>query len=273
MPSTATTRTVTGLTNGTAYTFRAAAVNGIGTGAYSTASAAVTPVAGDAYWSDTVLLLRGDGNLTDSSTYGRTVTAYGSAAANGEAKFGSAALSFSGSSSDYMTLPESTDFDFGTGGFTLETWLRLTSYPAAQTGGFFGSTIATRFAYTGSSFAGWQWRLDGTSSSFTSMLFETGAGNIVSASWSPSLNQWYHVAVCRASGSIRLFVDGTQIGSTASNSDNITQATPQPVWIGRLNHTGGWFFTLAGQLDDLRITKASRYTANFTPPTAALPTA
>jgi hypothetical protein len=45
MPSTATTRTVTGLTNGTAYTFRVAAVNGIGTGAYSTASAAVTPVA------------------------------------------------------------------------------------------------------------------------------------------------------------------------------------------------------------------------------------
>jgi hypothetical protein len=34
---------VTGLTNGTAYTFRVAAVNGIGTGAYSTASAAVTP--------------------------------------------------------------------------------------------------------------------------------------------------------------------------------------------------------------------------------------
>ena len=41
----ATTLNVTALTNGTAYTFRVAAVNAIGTGALSTASAAVTPAA------------------------------------------------------------------------------------------------------------------------------------------------------------------------------------------------------------------------------------
>ena len=35
--------TVTGLTNGTAYTFRVAAVNGVGTGSYSAASSSATP--------------------------------------------------------------------------------------------------------------------------------------------------------------------------------------------------------------------------------------
>lgn len=43
--STTASVTVTGLANGTAYVFRVAAINGIGTGAYSTASAAVTPSA------------------------------------------------------------------------------------------------------------------------------------------------------------------------------------------------------------------------------------
>jgi len=44
--SASTSYTVTGLTNGTAYTFRVAAINAVGTGPDSAASAAVTPVAG-----------------------------------------------------------------------------------------------------------------------------------------------------------------------------------------------------------------------------------
>ena len=42
-PSTATTQTITGLTSGTTYRFRVAAINAIGTGTNSAACNAVTP--------------------------------------------------------------------------------------------------------------------------------------------------------------------------------------------------------------------------------------
>ena len=42
--STATTATVTGLTNGTTYVFRVAAVNSVGTGPYATTSGSATPI-------------------------------------------------------------------------------------------------------------------------------------------------------------------------------------------------------------------------------------
>ena len=44
-PGSGTTKTVTGLTNGTTYTFKVAATNAVGTGAQSAASSAVTPAA------------------------------------------------------------------------------------------------------------------------------------------------------------------------------------------------------------------------------------
>lgn len=64
--STAASAVVPGLTNGTAYTFRVAAVNSIGQGSWSSASTAVTPAAGDIIQTTAGLYARYDASSANS---------------------------------------------------------------------------------------------------------------------------------------------------------------------------------------------------------------
>lgn len=103
--------------------------------------------------------------------------------------------------------------------------------------------------------------------------FQSGL-NILIGSVSASvvnINTWYHVAVSRAAGSTRLFVNGVQSGSTYVDSNNYGASAP--LGIGTYYAAGSpWTTqTLNGYMQDLRITRGvARYTANFTPPTARL---
>ena len=44
-----------------------------------------------------------------------------------QSKFGGASLSLDGNS-DYVTIPDSVDWDFGAGNFTIDFWVRFTSF-------------------------------------------------------------------------------------------------------------------------------------------------
>ena len=125
--STATNATVTGLTNGTAHVFRVAAVNGIGTGAYSTASSAVTPAAGDALFSSVQLLLHAD-SLVDSSSSARTITASGASISTATKKYGSGSFSIGGSG-QYIAVTGSSAMNMS-GDFCIEWWQNLASATA-----------------------------------------------------------------------------------------------------------------------------------------------
>ncbi len=94
-------------------------------------------------------------------------------------------------------------------------------------------------------------------------------GSKIAGSNTLSNSTWYHIAISRSGTSLRFFQDGTQIGSTATNSTSYSCATNRP-YVGGGDYGSFWF---NGFLDDIRITKAARYTANFTAPTAALPAA
>ena len=79
-------------------------------------------------------------------------------------------------------------------------------------------------------------------------------------------NQWSHVAVVYDNGAVRIFVNGV------SNTPATVGATLRISTAGlRLGGLAGYPF-FAGALDDVRISSAARYIANFTPP-ATLPAA
>ncbi len=204
--------------------------------------------------SNTVLMLHTNGTngsttFTDSSDNPLTVTANGNAQiTTAQSKFGGASGTFDGSG-DYLTIPSNSVFDFGTGDFTIDFWVRLASSSAGQC--FIDRNETADFSVR---FAG-----DGT------LRFEIESSTVVSYSWSPSTNVWYHIAAVRSGSSCKLYIDGTQVGSTGTNSANATGTTQ--VAIGAL--ASSLAHNLNGWIEELRISKGvARWTSNFTPPTS-----
>jgi hypothetical protein len=217
----------------------------------------------DPYFSNVSLLLHGDGtngstNIVDSSPTPKTVTAYGDAQiSTAQSKFGGSSIAFDGAG-DYLTVPSSAAFEFGTGDFTIEGWWRRT---AATIGGIldFGLNYGGIGIYQ-------QLDVD-----YSPLLIVRVAGTDVITTQNFSANQFVHLALSRSGTSLRLFYAGTQQGSTVSNSTNLVN-TFGTVAIGAFVSGGSFYPTTAANLDDLRITKGvARYTSNFTPPTQPFP--
>ncbi len=120
---------MTGLSAGTTYQNIVRAKNGTTTGANSNMVSATTTSA-SANSANTVLLLHADGSngstvFVDSGSNGKTVTAYGNAQiSTAQSKFGGASAYFDGNG-DYLSVPSSDDWSFGTEAFTMEAWIRL----------------------------------------------------------------------------------------------------------------------------------------------------
>jgi hypothetical protein len=196
--------------------------------------------------------------VIDYSGQGNLETVGGARVSTAVSKYSGSSLYFDGTG-DYAVQPTNLNFGYGTGDFTIEFWLYLNTVSADQTivSNLSSATSVNPHIY-----------LNGASN--TIRFFTNSADRITGSSL--SANTWYHIAVCRASGSTKMFINGTQTGSTYTDANNY--GTTAPIGIGTYWSSGSpvTTLTLNGYIDDLRITKAARYTANFTPPTAALPT-
>ena len=178
-------------------------------------------------------------------------------------KYGTGSMAFDGSG-DYLRAPSSVNWDFGTGDFTIEAWC------------YFSSIVYMSLAGKWSS-GGYAWIVQfraGDISSGNGIRFYTGNNGSLSSnydfSWTPSTATWYHLALTRSGSSLRLFINGTQQGSTATIGSQVLSSTNGVCTVGASGD--GFDQNWNGYIDDLRITKgAARYLTTFTPPPARMP--
>ena len=181
------------------------------------------------------------------------------------AKFGSTAMAFDGSG-DYLTFPSNSVFAFGTGDFAIEAWVYSNDVSGAtqrgwiqtsDTAGGLKTTYTTGVViYFGAGAAG---------VAFTGGVITNVAGTIIGISSAVvTAGTWNHIAVTRASGTVRIFVNGTLTTSGTAAGD----CSGANLVVGGYYNTS---YLLNGNIQDLRITKGvARYTSNFTVP-AQLP--
>lgn len=192
--------------------------------------------------------------FTDSSPNNFTGTVVGNAQiSTAQSRFGGASALFDGNG-DRVEFASNAAWAFGTGDFTVEVWAYFNSIPS-PTGEdqFINVNVSGGFSlYRTASFGG-------------ALTVSNRITNQFQQVWIPSPNVWYHIAVCRASGTMRVFIDGVQLGSSVANSTNYAQGALQ---FGGTTDGAQW--SIDGYLDDLRIIKSALYQSAFTPPTAAL---
>jgi hypothetical protein len=166
-------------------------------------------------------------------------------------------------STQYLDIASTTAFGFGTADFTIECWWRPTVNQRSDVLDFWstpggGSYPVTRFDF-------------GRVTSTTLDLYTDGTGGsgpkITGPTIASLLNAWHHIAITRQSGSIKMWVDGTQAGSTYSANVLDMGADMQLRIMGDHGASGNG----SGNLSNVRVVKGvAVYTGAFTPPTSPL---
>lgn len=211
------------------------------------------------------LLLHFDGDdestvFTDSSDNALPVTAEGTAQlTTDESQFGGASLSLDGSG--YATVPYSAALGLADGDFTVECWAFVNS------GGV--HMLASGYSAT---FSQWLFYLDGSGISFLASDAPYTWVMYISATVAIPTGEWVHLAMVRSLGVGKLFVNGVDVGGTAS-SPEFSIPPGDVVCVGSILENGASRTNMTGYIDDLRITRGvAIYDGDFDPPESALTT-
>jgi hypothetical protein len=186
----------------------------------------------------------------DSSSNNFLITRFGNTTQGTVSPYGSNWSNYFDGTGDYLTLPATSGiFNFGTGDFTVEAWI----YPTALLG--FQQIAGSSYSTVGGALY-----LNGTSAAFY-----TNASNALTPAGSIVAYTWQHVAAVRASGILKMYINGVEQSSQAL-TQNLTSATAA-IGSRTASPTTELYF---GYISNLRAVKNAVYTTNFTPSTTPL---
>jgi hypothetical protein len=170
-------------------------------------------------------------------------------------KYGTGSVEFD-ASGDGLSIPASPDLQFLTRPFTVEAWVYIKA--GTTTGVIIYDNRSPDTANLGFNFYLEQ------SGGLYRLVLGTALSNWILGSYNLAREQWHHVAVTRDGNTFRIFTNGSLAGTfNGSSTQNFTNSVARIGYGVNGSQANSYF-------DDVRVTKGvARYTANFTPPTAA----
>ena len=169
-------------------------------------------------------------------------------------KFGTASLLFTATAAQRLSLDGSADFAFGAGDYTVDLWVYFNTVTA-------GVNLYDSRALGGSGF------YPAIFISTNKLALFMNSSTVITGATTVSPGTWHHVALTRSGSNTKLFLNGTQEGSTYVNSTSLLVGASRP-FIGN-SGAGTAAVSLDGWMDEIRVVKGTAvWTANFTPPSS-----
>lgn len=225
---------------------------------------------GDTYWKYVTLLMNGITSsntfINDASTNNAQLTVAGDTKPNNFNPYseGYYSGSFNGST-DYISLPASSNFDFGSGAFTVECWIYQNSVTSTvQTVAYHG--------WSGNGGLNYGWNIQTVATTNVLSFYANGSQYSFSDLVVPT-NRWVHIAFCGTGGVLSAYMNGVKSSTTPTYTSIVARATGTLVlggW-GNNSETIGERWWFGGQISNFRVVKGTAlYSASFTPPTTPL---
>ena len=168
---------------------------------------------------------------------------------------------------DYLSIPDSTDFDLGISNepFTIEFWFYKNSAAGthSELGVLRGGGAAAWNGSNGHQYRAFQY----TDNTLYWQWWNGSANKSIISSATPAINTWHHFAVSYDGTTTRAFLNGVVFGTSTE-----AYAKPSASNITRIGRDPSDSVSTHGYHSNVRICKGhALYTENFTPSTRELP--